>query len=79
MFGARSSRYSQDVAGVEQLPEDLSDLDSRALEQATDVRDQRLSPLFRRWPSLSGLELSELKRLYSERLRLARYLRKTRA
>jgi hypothetical protein len=64
----------QSVAGVEQLPEDLSELDPRALERATNARDRRLSPLFRRWPSLSGLELSELKRLYNERLRLARYL-----
>ena len=64
------------MAGVEQLPEDLSELDSGALEGATNVRDKRLSPLFRRWPSLSRLELSELKRLYNERLRLARYLRR---
>ena len=62
------------MAGVEQLPEDLSQLDKGALERATNARDRRLSPLFRRWPSLSRLEMSELKRLYNERLRLARYV-----
>lgn len=29
---------------------------------------------FRRWPSLSRRELSELKRLYDGRLRVARYM-----
>jgi hypothetical protein len=61
------------VADVEQLPEDLSKLDLGELERATRARDNRLSRLFRRWPSLSGTELSELKRLYNERLRLARF------
>jgi hypothetical protein len=64
------------VADVEQLPEDLSELKPEALELAARARDKRLGPLFRRWPSLSRLELSELKRLYNERLRLARYLGK---
>lgn len=76
MFAARPERYEQDMAGVEQLPEDLSQLDLGTLEHATNARDQRLSPLFRRWPSLSGRERSELKRLYNERLRLARHLGK---
>ena len=62
------------MAGVEQLPENLSALDPVALERATNSRDNRLSPLFRRWPSLSRVELSELKRLYNERLRLARHV-----
>ena len=74
MFAACPSRYLQDMAGVEQLPEDLSELEPGALERATNARDKRLSPLFRRWPALSGFELSELKRLYNERLRLAKYL-----
>jgi hypothetical protein len=74
MFGVCHSRYSHDMAGVQQLPEDLSELDARALERAANSRDSRLSPLFRRWPSLSGAERSELKRLYNERLRLARHL-----
>ena len=74
MFAPSPWRYFQDVAGVEQLPEDLSQLDTGALERATNARDNRLSPLFRRWPSLSRLEMSELKRLYNERVRLARYV-----
>lgn len=62
------------MPGVQHLPEDLSELDARALERAANSRDSRLSPLFRRWPSLGGAERSELKRLYNERLRLARHL-----
>ena len=73
MFAASPARYSQTVAGVDQLPEDLSELEREALERATNARDRRVSRLFRRWPSLSGHELSELKRLYNERLRLARH------
>jgi len=65
-----------DVADVERLPEDLSELEAGALEHAANARNKQLSPLFRRWPALSRLELSELKRLYNERLRLARYLGK---
>jgi hypothetical protein len=64
------------VTDVEQLPEDLSELKPEALESAATARDKRLAPLFRRWPSLSRLELSELKRLYNERLRIAKYLGK---
>jgi hypothetical protein len=62
------------VAVVDRLPDDLSKLAPEALRRAAKARDKRLTPLFRRWPSLSRLELSELKRLYSERLRLARYV-----
>ena len=73
-FAACRSRYSHVVADVEQLPEDLSELEPEAVELAARARDKRLAPLFRRWPSLSRPELSELKRLYNERLRLARHL-----
>jgi hypothetical protein len=44
------------------------------LERVAIVRDTHLAPLFRRWPSLSRRELSELKRLYHEQLRVARYV-----
>jgi hypothetical protein len=64
------------VADADQLPEDLSQLNPAALERAANARDKRLSPLFRRWPSLNRLELSELKRLYNERLLIARYVGK---
>jgi hypothetical protein len=66
------------VADPEQLPENLAELKPEALELAARARDKRLGPLFRRWPSLSRPELSELKRLYNERLRLARYVGKRR-
>lgn len=77
-FAARDQRYLENVADVDQLPEDLSQLKPAALERAANLRDKRLSPLFRRWPSLNRLELSELKRLYTERLRLAKHLGKRR-
>jgi hypothetical protein len=77
-FAPHDRRYFENVADVDQLPEDLSELKPAALERAANVRDNRLSPLFRRWPSLNRLELSELKRLYNERLRLARYAGKRR-
>lgn len=64
------------MADVEHLPEDLSELEPTDLDRAANVRDKRLSPLFRRWPSLNRLELPELKRIYNERLRLARHVGK---
>jgi len=36
--------------------------------------DERLTPLLHRWPTLSELELRELRRVYAERQRLARHL-----
>lgn len=68
-----SVEVCRSVAGVQRLPEDLSELGRAALERATTACDDKLSPLFRRWPSLSRTEDSELKRLYNERLRLARF------
>jgi hypothetical protein len=38
-----------------------------------------LTPLFRRWPALSQLELRELRRLYAERIRIAKHLGSLRA
>jgi hypothetical protein len=63
---------------VEKLPENLSTLSPESLRHAAKVHDERISPLFRRWPSLSRLETAELKRLYNERLRVAKYLGKRR-
>jgi hypothetical protein len=56
------------------LPEDLSTLERETLHEAREEQDERLTPLFRRWPALSKDEMSELRRLYSERLRVARHL-----
>jgi hypothetical protein len=63
---------------MEPLPEDLSELDAKAVRRARDRRDDRLTALFRRWPNLPRRELRELRRLSDERLRLARYLGKLR-
>jgi hypothetical protein len=62
------------VDATEDLPSEISELNAEALERAANVREKRLSPLFRRWPALSRIELAELKRLYNERLLIARYL-----
>lgn len=56
------------------LPPDLSTLEPSSLEQARNERDERLTLLFRRWPALSQLELRELRRLYDERIRIAKHL-----
>ena len=64
---------------TDDLPGKLSELNAEALERAANAREKRLSPLFRRWPALSRIELAELKRLYNERLLIARYLGRRRA
>jgi hypothetical protein len=59
---------------MRRLPEDLSELEQPEVAKACDERDRRLTILFRRWPKLSKPEMRELKRLYDERQRLARYV-----
>lgn len=59
--------------GVKDLPDDLAAMDVSELAKQRAIRDDRLARLFRRWPTLAGRELHELRRLYDERLRLARY------
>jgi hypothetical protein len=51
---------------MKSLPADLAAFDQR-----------RLALLFQRWPSLREPEMDELARLYTERLRLGRYVRIT--
>lgn len=58
---------------IERLPRSLSALDSEQLRDARDRRDARMSSLFRRWPSLSAMEMNELRALSDERQRLARH------
>ena len=55
------------------LPRNLSALDSEELRDARDRRDARMSSLFRHWPSLSKVEMRELRTLNDERQRLARH------
>jgi hypothetical protein len=63
---------------VEQLPENLSNASDESLQQAVKTREARLTPLFRRWPRLSRAEMEELRQLYRERLRVAKYLGRNR-
>ena len=63
---------------MDELPENLSALDHEALLDERDERDEILRPLFRRWPSLSRLELNKLRRVYEERVRLARWIGRSR-
>lgn len=63
---------------MKELPDDLAAMRVDELEEQRAVRDERLVPLFRRWPALSRIEIRELRRLYGERLRIARYFGKLR-
>jgi len=59
---------------IKKLPKNVSLLDREGLRRARDTRDERLSVLFRRWPSLTKIEVNEIRRLHDERQRLARYV-----
>ena len=59
---------------IKKLPKNVSMLDREGLRRARDTRDERLSVLFRHWPSLNKIELKEIRRLHDERQRLARYV-----
>jgi hypothetical protein len=63
----------------ERRAEDLAEVPERELHEAARDRDEQIAPLFRRWPRLSRRELSELSRLYRERIRVARQLGRRRA
>jgi hypothetical protein len=70
----RRLRPLRDAAHViENLPRKLSMLDDAELGKAKLDRDERMSLLFRSWPSLSKIELRELRTLSDERQRLAKY------
>ena len=59
---------------MDELPENLSAFDPEVLLEERVARDEKLRPLFRRWPSLSKTEMRELKRVYAERVRLAKWI-----
>ena len=59
---------------MKELPDDLAAMPVTELSQQRAVRDAKIAPLFRRWPALSRFELRQLRRLYAERLRIAKYL-----
>ena len=60
------------------LPENLAELEAVELRNAARVRDDRLEPLFRRWPRLTRNELAELAQLYRERMRVAKHVARRR-
>jgi hypothetical protein len=64
---------------MKELPDELAAMETDELARQRAVRDERLAPLFRRWPGLSRLELRELEHVYRDRLRIARYLGRLRA
>ena len=59
---------------MKELPDDLASVGYAELAEQRAVRDDRLAPLFRRWPALSRFELGQLRQMYADRLRIARYL-----
>jgi len=59
---------------IEKLPKNLTVLDEDELRDARQDRDQRMSTLFAGWPSLTKLEMRELRTLSDERQRLARHV-----
>jgi hypothetical protein len=59
---------------MNELPKDLSALDDEVVLEERAARDEKLRSLFRRWPSLSKTETRELRRVYAERVRLARWI-----
>jgi hypothetical protein len=59
---------------IADLPQNLTRLDDNELRDARRDRDERMSVLFRTWPSLSKIELRELRKLNDERQRLARHV-----
>jgi hypothetical protein len=59
---------------IEELPRNLSTLDAAQLERARSDRDERMSILFRRWPTVNNAEMRELRKLSHDRQRLARHV-----
>jgi hypothetical protein len=63
---------------MKELPDDLAAMESDDLAHQGFLRDELLAPLFRKWPRLSHLEMHQLKELYAERVRIAKYVGKFR-
>ena len=64
---------------MKELPDDLAAMGEAELSEQRALRDDKLAPLFQRWPSLSRFELRQLRTMYAERLRIARYVGRLRA
>ena len=63
---------------MKELPDDLAAMGTAELSEQRALRDDQLAPLFRRWPALNRLELRRLRTMYTERLRIARYVGRVR-
>jgi len=59
---------------MRELPDDLAAMPPGELAEQRAVRDDQLAPLFRRWPALNRTELGQLRKMYAERLTIARHL-----
>ena len=64
---------------MKELPDDLAAMGEAELSEQRALRDDRLATLFLRWPALDRLELRQLRTMYAERLRMARYVGRLRA
>src|SRR4029078_8842470 len=70
--------YSGRSTAMKELPDDLAALGAAELSEQRAIRDDKLATLFRRWPALDRLELRQLREMYGDRLRIARYFRRVR-
>lgn len=59
---------------MKRLPDDLAAMDEAELSLQRDLRDDRLAPLFTRWPALTRVEMRQLRTLYRESVRIAKHL-----
>jgi hypothetical protein len=64
---------------MKELPDDLAAMGPAELSEQRAMRDDKLATLFRRWPALNRFELRQLRTMYAERLRIARYVGRRRA
>ena len=63
---------------MKELPDDLAALGAAELSEQRAIRDDQLATLFQRWPALDRLELRQLREMYGDRLRIARYFGRVR-
>ena len=64
---------------MKRLPDDLAVMGAAELSAQRAIRDDKLATLFQRWPALDRTELHQLRQLYGERLKIARYVGRMRA
>ena len=59
---------------MKKLPDDLSSMDATELSLQRDILDDRLAPLFVRWPALTRVEMRSLRELYRDSIRIAKHV-----